>query len=522
MYNPSKLRLFAASNLFVLLLVACGESSSSSALSSASSDGSGTSQTTSETTSTTSTSVVLEPATINFWTGFGAAINNQLQPLLDQFEALHPGVDVVYESKGGYDGLQTAINLAVTSQEYPNLAVGYPDHFAGYISSSIQLPLDNFITGANGVELEDFVEDYMVENQSLLYRRNPDNSFDYSRPYTMGLPFNKSTEIMIYNETFLNWLATKDETIALPTTWQELATVGPKILAVLNTGNEGGTYFGTVIDAGNGVTIDLTAVTANNFRPFSYDSQANFFITAVRQWGGIYTEMGADIRSGYVRFNTAETLAMLTFFKTLFDAKVLGIPYTWGQSYASTPFIANQTLMTVGSSAGVTYNVPAGAKFAIGVAPIPFNEDTGNKYVISQGTNLAMFNKGTDAEKAAAWALIKYLTTEVNDLFAATTGYYPVTLSMLNSELYQGFLNVPNDQLGANEIAIKEAAQINNDIYSPDETGWTKFTDPAFVGSSTVRLEVGFVFQSLFYEADATPQSVLDYTLSKLGDFIQA
>jgi multiple sugar transport system substrate-binding protein len=486
-----------------LTLVACGAQSSSTSTTSQGDSG-------------------LAPATINFWTGFGSGINTELVPLIEQFEARHPGVDVIYESKGGYDGLQTAINLSVSTTEFPNVAIGYPDHFAGYISSGIQLPLDNYINGSNSVDLNDFISDYLVENQTLLYRRNPDNTFDKTRPFTMGLPFNKSTEVMIYNDTFMNWLNSRDNQIVVPSTWQQLQTIGPRILNVLTTGNNGGTYFGTVINLpNNGGTIDLTAVNANNFRPFSYDSQANFFITAVRQWGGLYTEMGEDIRSGFVRFDDAKTLEMLSFFKGLFDSRVLGIPYTWGQPYASTPFIANQTIMTVGSSAGVSFNVPGGAKFKVGVAPIPYNSATNQKYVISQGTNLAMFNKGTEAEKAASWALIKYLTTEVNDEFAATTGYYPVTNTMTNSDYYQGFLNVPDAELSSREIAIKNAALVNNNIYGDDLASWTKFTDPAFVGSSTVRLEVGFVFQSLFYEQNATPQSVLNFTLGKLNDFIQ-
>ena len=492
--------------LVLLTVAACGEVPSTSSTPSNSNSG----------------PLVLEAATINFWTGFGSGINSSLVPLIEQFEARHPGVDVVYESKGGYPNLQTAINLSVSNVEFPHVAIGYPDHFAGYISSGIQLPLDNFINGSNGVDLDDFIADYMVENQTLLYRRNPDNTFDPNRPFTMGLPFNKSTEVMIYNETFMNWLNSIDSQIVIPTTWQQLQTVGPRILNILNTGNNGGTYFGTTITLpNNGGTIDLTAVNANNFRPFSYDSQANFFITALRQWGGAYTEMGADIRSGYIRFNNAKTLEMLTFFKNLFDARVLGIPYTWGQAYASTPFIANQTLMTVGSSAGVSFNVPTGGRFKIGVAPIPFNSATNEKFVISQGTNLAMLNRGTDAEKAASWALIKYLTTEVNDVFGAETGYFPVTLSMVDSEYYQGFLNVPNAELSSREIAIKDAAKINNDLYSDDTGGWTKFTDPAFVGSSTVRNEVEFVFQALFYELNATPQSVLNFTVQKLNDFVQ-
>ena len=125
-------------------------------------------------------------ATISFWTGFGTSISDKLKEIVADFSA-KTGITVEYESKGGYPNLQTAINLSVTKKEFPNVAVGYPDHFAGYVNSNIQLRLDGLIKNdekrksdkkdenghdadADGIRLLDysnFYKDYTKENESL-------------------------------------------------------------------------------------------------------------------------------------------------------------------------------------------------------------------------------------------------------------------------------------------------------------------------------------------------------------------
>jgi multiple sugar transport system substrate-binding protein len=457
--------------------------------------------------------------TIQFWTGFGAAISSTLEDLIDEFMDENPNINVVYESKGGYDNLQTAINLSVSSETYPHVAVGYPDHFAGYIASNIMVPLDSYIEGENGIDLSDFYQDYLNENQRLVYRRDPvTNQPDPNNPYTMGLPFNKSTEVMVYNKTFFDWAVTRDSGIVVPETWQEALIVGEKILNLLDTGNNGGSYFGHPIpEAG----LDFTNVSRGLFKPLSYDSQANFFITAVRQWGGVYTQMGSDIRSGYVRFDSAETIAALTFFKDMFAAGVLGIPQTWEETYASTPFNTLRTLMTISSSAGVTYNLPSGGLFTPSIAPIPYNADnaTSGKAVISQGTNLAMFDRGTPEQRDASWKLIKYLTSEVNDRFAVGAAYFPVSRSMSETEYYQGFMEATT--IGLADRMKQQAMIINEENYTVEGTDWLKFVDPAFVGSSTIRDRVDRAMFLLFYSPGATPQSVIDTLYGQLTEFVE-
>jgi len=462
------------------------------------------------------------PIEINLWTGFGAAVSANIDTGIAEFEAAYPNIVVTHTSKGGYDNLQKAINLSITSNTYPNVAVGYPDHFAGYIDSQIQYALDPFIENPEyGVDMEDYVADYINENRTFLFK-----DAAKTNGYTLGLPFNKSTEVMVYNETFFNWAATKDASIVIPETWEEVSAIGIKIINLLTTG----AYFGHKIDTlgnkndaatGTSVLIDLSTITADNFYPFSYDSQSNFFISLVRQWGGQYTEMGPDSSTGYAMFDNAQTVEALTFVKGLYDSHVLGIPVTWGEtSYCSIPFKSIKSVMTISSSAGVYNNVPAGDAFQIGVSTVPYHQG-GVKTVISQGTNMCIF-KTTEAAKAlASWLFVRYMTTTYNGTFAMDSGYFPVTYSGLNAPAYQTYINLTEES--ASNLSKIHAAKVNFNDYSNLSAGWSKFVDPGFVGSSTIREQAGYIIPMLFYGDETTtyPQGAIDYAMSQLGDYIK-
>ena len=141
-------------------------------------------------------------ASIDFWAGFGTNINSVIETMITDFTKL-TGITVNYQSQGSYDALQNAINLSASTGTYPNVAVGYPDHFAGYIYSDIQLPLNFLIDNDKNIpakqsngdaelakfDYSDFYASYKTENESLKSDAN-------GNAYVMGLPFNKSTEVM--------------------------------------------------------------------------------------------------------------------------------------------------------------------------------------------------------------------------------------------------------------------------------------------------------------------------------------
>lgn len=476
-------------------------------------------------------SLDISGAKVNFWGPFGADNNAIVEDLIAVFEE-QTGVDVVYESKGSYDQLKQAIDLSATSSSYPHVALGYPDHFAGYVRSNIIVRLDYYFenggTYAYGdyreadrtYAMSDFYEDYMVENQAIEMKSETEG-------WTLGVPFNKSTEIMTINKTFFDWAVTRNPEITVPTTWDEVAVVGPKITTLLTP------YFGGVIgsdslpyataqaaaNAGQTVILDMTNSDAELFRPLSYDSQANLFITTVRQSGGTYTEIDYASDKGYLAYNSSETVAGLQMLRNLFNDEVLGVPKLWEESkYSSGPFKDVMAVMAIGSTAGVQNNAPAGNKFTLSAAPIPYS-NANRKYVISQGTNLALLDRGTEQERVAAWRLLQYLSKYANAEFVQRSGYFPSCEYAENDANYQDFLANPG--FSTTEKIKAEVAKVNSNVYIDDEENWIKFVDAPFVGSAYVRNEVAAIPEALFF-TDASIQSILDQSYANMPEYVRS
>lgn len=462
-----------------------------------------------------------EGTTIQFWTGFGDDISGPLQELLAQFTD-ETGIVVEYESKSGYDSLKQNIGLSASSRSYPHLALAYPDHMADYVMRDIIVRLDYYVEtdeGEDKITPDDFYEDYMVENYEVEFDEE-------GEPYLMGIPFNKSTEAMTYNKTFFEWAARLDPSIHVPATWDEVRSVGHAINDLLEKGTAASgnsTYFGKIAGpegetystweevkaAGlaQGDVLDFRLVTAELFHPLGYDSGANFFITMVRQWGGEYTGIDEETREGYVAFDSDVVKEALAYFKTLHEEDVVAIPADFGEtSYCSGPFTELQSVMNIGSTAGTAHSVPAAARFVTDVAPVPY-KDAERMYVISQGTNLVLLDKGTEEERAAAWKLLKWLTKWHNGEFCAETGYFPSCEYSENSAAYQEFLT--REPQNYADYVAQSTSLVNSEHYINPEKGWTKFVDTPFVGSSIVRDSVDAIMQMLFFGEGATPESVI-------------
>ncbi len=448
--------------------------------------------------------------TLNMWTGFGQSMTTQLETILETYSSEN-GVNVVHTGQGGYDNLLANIVGSVSTSTYPNIAVAYPDHMAQYQESGILFNLDTYIKQDN-IDLSKYYQNYLKECQEIV------------EGSTMGLPFNKSTEVLTTNQTFVDLLIkmTENETgenkiTAVPTTWQEVETFGKAALRILDQkqawkkviGADGNAYANQkeAADAGTEVVIDFSQVDKASFRVLSYDSQANFFITAVRQWGGTYTsveKLPNGKMQGYMEYKSDETIEMFEFFYELFNDQIIGIPSDFNESsYTSNPFKAYKTIFTIGSSAGVSNCVPENNKFDITINPIPYNAEKPEcKYVISQGTNLVMF-KNTNAEsRSETWNLLKTLSydPETNADFARATGYIPVTQEAYNSTSYQNYLN--DTTLDGTQKTMRDAIKTNFDVYLGEGTNWIQFVDPGFVGSSSIRANAGTIMTMV---RDAAP-----------------
>ena len=424
-------------------------------------------------------------------------ISKALETLIPEFEAEWDGkidVELVIEASG-YDGVRTTTVLDLNSKTAPTIVLGYPDHFAEYYSGDHILNIQPYVD-AEGVEfnIDDFVGSYLEEN------RIADNSTDL-----YGLPLNKSTEVLTYNKTVFEAM-----NYTVPTTWQEIVALGNQIIADVKA-KKLDNIEGIEFAKGEKKPSEYEAM--GQFYPIAYDSTSNAFITMCRQWNAAYTEKD-DIEHGYAMFNNAQCKAGLAYFQGLAQNKLYAVAETFDSNYASDAFKLMKCVMTVGSSAGVGYNT--NTKFTVGIAKAPYNaENPDAKYVIQQGTNMAILNQNTNLQRAAAWQLLKWLTsTEITAKFCiAAGGYVPVRQSAYETESYKEFLNEPS-------IDDTDYSNSANVALTYLKEGYKFFFDPAFVGSAEVRDNVGTLMSNVIVQNKNINQAI-DDVLSKLGPAYQ-
>ena len=190
--------------------------------------------------------------------------------------------------------------------------------------------MDNFVESEQwGIDLDDFIDSYLAENQQF-----EDGMY--------SLPYSKSTEMMVYNKEFFDAKGITFEPNEV-LTWAELETIAR-----------------TMVGTGENQCEFL----------INFDSSANFFINSSRQYGAPYTN--AD---GEVLVDNADTKAMLTYFKGLMDENIVVLPLEWSENFGSNNFLAQDVCMTVGSTAGLDYNLPSvkldeADYFDVGILPL--------------------------------------------------------------------------------------------------------------------------------------------------------
>ena len=489
-----------------------------------------------------------------FWSSFGSSYTDALNRIVDQ-AASEAGIEIDHKPQGSYDEIYRNMQSAIGPADYPNLAIGYPDHFASYLGSGILTALDEYFSEA---ELDDYYDFYMKEN--IFY----DNGRSKAAEKIYGIPFNKSTELLGYNGTFVDYCLETNETLrakGLPKTWQDWIDYGPTYnqlyVGLMGNGLYGnqdvfgngsdfevhapveGVLPGTededgdkALDNGKKLLLDLTKVNTDNSILMGWDATDNAFITLLRQWGSGYTYVDpsentkiASRRVGSVLFNKTskeagetqsnqdKAIDMLMTFNRLNKAHIFGTPQTpLNADYCSVPFENCRCMFMICSSGGLSHTT-ANWHYRFRVAPLPYKDEQ-HKAVISQGANICMTNQGNFESSVKA---IKALTTgKFQTKWCLDTGYYPCSKSAAESSEYQAFVHEAQKKVGdewvdlnaeeaaasgayssAIRVAYREGSLLNENYYMKASEGWDKFVDPAFDGSSDLRDAVKTIFDSV-------------------------
>jgi multiple sugar transport system substrate-binding protein len=453
------------------------------------------------------TALTTEDITIKLWHSNGSTIEGRLNKYAEDFKVLYPNITVeIIKNGDNYDQLRQNTISAIKGGILPNIVQGYPDHVAEYITNNAVISVGPYIDHPTwGFD----TEDEMASFETILWRYRNENSQYTSDGEFYSLPFNKSTEVMIYNKDVVDALIQAGHFTEMPKTWQDLFAVADKFEEVAPTYIN---QYAQILGLTNVEREDALRL----FIPYSYDSEDNAFITLLRQWGGSYTGINSD-RKGVALYDSAEARAMLTYFNQNRDK--FTIPSNWRANYASDVFTKGQTFMTIGSTGGAYYNTPGRYNgqplFEFEVAPIPYNKDLPQfATAIQQGTNMSLTSSGTDQQKLASWLFLKFLNShEVQLDFALATGYQPTRESVYVSNEYINFMNGFDAD---NKPLVDEMLMRSKAARAAAEQAPILFFDQAFVGSSTIRDAVGVAFQRVIVPNETdTVENALQYAISE-------
>ena len=439
--------------------------------------------------------------TIKFWHTFGQTVQDGLKPKIAAFQKAvkeQEGVDLriqmVYQ--GSYDDIAKKIADGYSVNNRPTIAVAYPDNVADYLeigkssNKEFVVNLDKYINDENvgfgkeawlgdeeGRDETDFVEDFYAEGKG------------YAVEGTYSLPFMKSTEIMFYNLTLLQYIMPDYD-----------ASIGSSETAIKE-------FMSTItweqfMDLCNFIKTNMEDYSDTLEVPAWYDSDANMLVSKMFQENIGYSSVN-DQGRGNILFADGENRTKLTtllegfnddYQNGLFTTK--GIKNTYGSDF----FTGEKCVFSIGSSGGSGYNFPQAEAFELGVCRVPASNN--NPLYVSQGPTLAIFNdSGLSTEKNSqttlyAWKFIKYITNgQANAELCVngSEGYAPVRYSAYETEFFQEFMEYGEQYAMCYDVIV-------NDINV--NAGY--LVAPAFKGSAALRDECGSLLTAAIRATDKT------------------
>ncbi|MFC4947766.1 extracellular solute-binding protein [Pseudonocardia sp. GCM10023141] len=326
-----------------------------------------------------------DPVTITFMEAMSSgAQKDSLAKMTKDFMAANPTITVELQEQPDYGNLQTKINAQTAAGTPPTIAQVYSNWADELASSKVIVPLDAYV--AQSADYKNFYSG--IQNDLKL----TDGS-------TWMWPFNKSVVVQYFNPTMVP---------QAPATWDEFAAAAKKA----TTGN----VVGISIDPGSssspaGGTALLEIIAG------SYGDQA--FAT-----------------DGSPQFTSAGVVKALDFLAQMKKDGSLSL----GTNYPGQVALGGQTgAFDVSSVASYPFNLKAvGTKFTLGVAALPKGPSGAANQLA--GTNIALFDKATDGQKAAAWKYLQFLTSAPEMAYwATTTGYLPVNKAALDDPAFTAY-----------------------------------------------------------------------------------
>jgi sn-glycerol 3-phosphate transport system substrate-binding protein len=335
----------------------------------------------------------------------GGPLTKVVDGMVADFEAENPDVDVEAIYAGNYNDARIKALAALQSGEPAQLSVMFSIDIYDLIEQDAIVAFDDVVeTAEEKAWLESFYPALMENGQTL--------------GKTWGIPFQRSTIVMYYNKDMFRAAGLDPETP--PATWEEMAEAAEAL-----TDADAGRY-GLMIPSTGYPYWMFGALTMQNGQVLmNGDGTETYFddpavVEALQYW----RDLGAE--RGVMPEGTIE----------------------WGTLRQN--FLEGKTAMMWHSTGNLTA-VKNEADFDFGVAMLPASERRGSP---TGGGNFYIFKDTSEAERAAAMRLIRFMTSpERAAQWSIETGYMGVSPASYETAALEAYVQefppaaVARDQL---------------------------------------------------------------------------
>lgn len=345
-------------------------------------------------TSTVPTKVT-EDVEITFWHAMSGVNEEAIQKITDDFMAQHPNIKVTLMNQGGYRDLFDKLMASAKADQLPNLSQIYSNRLSWYVDKDLVLDLTSYMDDPEtGLTEEDYADIPAMFMDDCIWG---DGQY--------AMPFNKSMMVLYYNVGMF-----EEAGLEVPTTWDEWAAAAEKLTKDTDGDGEPDVY-GIVF--ANDLSTDIA--------PW------------LKQAGG--ATMNEETNELY--FDTPETKEAIEFLNGMFQKKVARL--AGEDQNSNVPLQQGRAAMCVASTSALPYiEADTLEGITIDAAALPGYKTDDQLYY---GTNVTIFDTGSDAQKQASWEYLRFLTsTENTAYFAAQTGYIPVRMSAQDDPVFAAVL----------------------------------------------------------------------------------
>jgi sn-glycerol 3-phosphate transport system substrate-binding protein len=356
------------------------------------------------------------PTEIQWWHSMGGALGEWVNDLAKDFNASQKDYKVVPTFKGSYPESMTAAIAAFRSGNAPAILQVFEVGTATMMASKGAIKPVGEVMKESGLKFDPTAYVSAVSG----YYTAPNGQM-------LSMPFNSSTTIFYYNKDAFK--AAGLDTEKAPSTWPEVALAAAKLKA-------------------SGHKCPFTTSWQSWTQLESFSAWHNVeFATKKNGFGGLDTRLA---------FNTPLHVRHIENLANM--AKQGLFVYKGRNNTPDATFPSGECAMFTGS-AGLYGSVKANAKFAYGLAPLPYYPDVPGapQNTVIGGASLWVMSGKKPAEYKGVAAFFNYISSpEVQAASHQRTGYLPITTAAYKLTEASGFYKkFPGTDVAVNQMIRK-------------------------------------------------------------------